>query len=393
MITRSVSNPVRILHPITRLIVGGAQENTIFTASMIDRKRFNVEILSGAQTGSEGSLIHEVQDCEIPLIILPELVRQINPWYDQQALLKMTRIMQSGGYHIVHTHSSKAGVLGRIAARRAGIPIIIHTVHGWSFHDHMPPLSKWAYIWLERWAAAFTDAMVVVSQLDKEKGLAADIGHPEQYHLIRSAVPFDDFYPERYDRSTIRRELNIPPEAIVIGSVSRFSPQKNPLDWVRIASLVSREYPGTYFLMVGDGPLRHQVEVLAEQEGMSGRILLTGIRRDIPRMMAAMDLFMITSLWEGLPRVIIQAMCMKLPVVGFRIDGLSEVVRHELTGFLTTPSDLAQMAVYCGYLLQNANRRQEMGKEGHAMATDDFNMPMMIRKIESLYAELLEKKI
>ncbi len=276
MITRSVSNPVRILHPITRLIVGGAQENTIFTASMVDRNRFNVEILSGAQTGSEGSLIDEVQDRQIPLIILPELVRQINPWYDQQALLKMTRIMQSGGYRIVHTHSSKAGVLGRIAARRAGIPIIIHTVHGWSFHDHMPALSKWAYIWLERWAAAFTDAMVVVSQQDKEKGLAANIGHPEQYHLIRSAVPFEDFSPERYDRSSIRRELNIPLEAIVIGNVSRFSPQKNPLDWVRVASLVSREYPGAFFLMVGDGPLRHQVEVLAEQEGLSGRILAHG---------------------------------------------------------------------------------------------------------------------
>jgi len=146
-------------------------------------------------------------------------------------------------------------------------------------------------------------------------------------------------------------------------------------------------------LMVGDGPLRHQVEVLAEQEGMSGRILLTGIRRDIPRMMAAMDLFMITSLWEGLPRVVIQAMCMKLPIVGFRIDGLSEVVRHELTGFLTTPRDLAQMAVYCGYLLENANRRQEMGKEGHSWVSEDFNLPGMIRRIESLYAELLEKKI
>lgn len=393
MITRSVNNPVRILHPITRLIVGGAQENTIFTASLVDRNRFNVEILSGAQTGSEGSLIDEVQHRQIPLIILPELVRQINPWYDQQALSKMTQIMQSGGYRIVHSHSSKAGVLGRIAARRAGIPIIIHTVHGWSFHDHLPALSKWTYIWLERRVAAFTDALVVVSQQDKEKGLAANIGHAEQYHLIRSAVPFEDFSPERYDRSSIRRELNIPLEARVIGSVSRFSPQKNPLDWVRVASLVSREYPGAFFLMVGDGPLRNQVEVLTEQEGLSGRILLTGIRHDIPRMMAAMDLLMVTSLWEGLPRVIIQAMCMSLPVVGFRIDGLSEIVHHELTGFLTTPRNLAQMAVYCGYLLENADRRREMGKEGHTLVTDDFSLPIMIQRIESLYDELLDRKI
>ncbi|OGO29794.1 MAG: hypothetical protein A2Z16_14985 [Chloroflexi bacterium RBG_16_54_18] len=392
MIVRSESSPVRILHLITRLIVGGAQENTIFTANLLDRCRFDVDILSGAQTGSEGSLIDEVQDRQIPLIIVPELVRQINPWLDQQALSKITRIMRSRGYSIVHTHSSKAGILGRFAARQAGVPIIIHTVHGWSFHDQMPALSKWAYIWLERWAATHTDILIVVSRHDKEKGLALKIGHPEQYHLVRSSVPFDDFNPERYDRSSIRRELNIPPDAIVIGNVSRFSPQKNLLDWVRTASLVSREYPGTYFLMVGDGPLRNQVEELAEQEGLSGRFLLTGIRRDIPQMMAAMDVFMLTSLWEGLPRAIIQAMCMNLPVVGFRIDGLSEIVRHELTGFLTPPRDLAQMAVYCGYLLENADRRQEMGKEGHALATDEFNLPVMVRKIESLYTKLIEKK-
>jgi glycosyltransferase involved in cell wall biosynthesis len=209
MIGRSEKYPVRILHPITRLIVGGAQENTIFTAALLDRSRFNVEILSGAQTGREGSLIDEIKDQRIPLIIVPELVRQINPWYDQLALSKMTRIIKSGGYRIVHTHSSKAGILGRFAARRAGVPIIIHTVHGWSFHNQMTALSKWAYIWLERWAANFTDVIVVVSQNDSEKGLAYKIGHPEQYHLIRSAVPFDDFTPDMYDRSAIRRELNI----------------------------------------------------------------------------------------------------------------------------------------------------------------------------------------
>jgi len=392
MSLRSENYPVRILHPITRLIVGGAQENTIFTASMVDRSRFNVEILSGAQTGSEGSLIDEVQDLQIPLIIVPELVRQINPWYDQQALSKITRIMQSGGYRIVHTHSSKAGILGRFAARRAGVPIIIHTVHGWSFHDHMPPLSKWAYIWHERWAATFTDALIVVSQNDKDKGLASNIGRPEQYHLIRSAIPFDDFNPDRYDRSSIRRELNIPPDAMVIGSVSRFSPQKNPLDWVRVASIVGREYPGAYFLIVGDGPLRNQVAALAEQEGLAGRTLLTGIRHDIPRMMAAMDVFLVTSLWEGLPRAVVQAMCMNLPVIAYRIDGLREIIQQDVTGFLTPPRDLARMAVYCGYLMENADRRRGMGRRSHELATDEFNLPTMIRKIEALYFDLLKKK-
>jgi len=132
--------------------------------------------------------------------------------------------------------------------------------------------------------------------------------------------------------------------------------------------------------------------VLSAQEGLTGRILLTGIRRDIPQMMAAMDLFMITSLWEGLPRAIVQAMCMNLPVVGFKIDGISEIIRHEISGFLAPPRDLAQMAIYCGYLLENADRRQSMGKEGHALATDEFNLPVMVRKIESLYTKFLEEE-
>ena len=384
--------PVRILHPITRLIVGGAQENTLLTASLLNRDRFQVEILAGPQTGSEGSLINEVRAREIPLIILPELVRQINPWLDLRALSKMTRLLRSGQYTIVHTHSSKAGLLGRYAARQAGVSKIVHTVHGWSFHDYMSPLSNWLYIWLERWIATFTDAMIVVSQTDMEKGLRARVGRLEQYHLIRSAIPLEEFDSTRIDREAVRRELKIPLEATVIGSVCRLSPQKNPLDWMRIAGMVSREYSDVYFLLVGDGPLRKQVEILSIEEGIAERIVLTGIRRDIPRMLAAMDIFLVTSLWEGLPRTLPQAMRMNLPVIASQIDGAKEIIQHGVNGFLCPPKELAQMAIYCGFLVENSEERRRMGKAGCALATQEFQLPGMIHKIEVLYEKLLSEK-
>lgn len=379
------------MHPITRLIVGGAQENTLYTASLINRSRFEVQILSGEQTGSEGSLIDEVRKLNIPLKIVPELVRQINPWLDLKAVVKMSRFMRAGSFDLVHTHSSKAGILGRIAASRAGIPVIVHTVHGWSFHDYLPAVFRWIYTWLERWAAQFSDALIVVSESDRAKGIAAKIGRPDQYHLIRSAIPVDEFNPTKIDALVVREELQIPAEAVVIGCVSRFSAQKNPLDWVRIASMVHREYPDVYFLLVGDGPLRGRLEELAELEGLSGRILLTGIRRDIPRLLAAMDLFLSTSLWEGLPRTVVQAMCMRLPVVAYEIEGVREIVQHEINGFLVPAGELAQMSICCGYLIENPESRAQMGARGANLVTEEFNLPRMISQIENLYTALLDK--
>lgn len=392
MSAKSIEYPVRVLHPITRLIVGGAQENTISTAILLDPDRFQVSILSGVQTGSEGSLLSEARDHDIPLILVPELVRQINPRLDRLALIKMTQMMRSGRYRIVHSHSSKAGILGRYAARRAGVPVIIHTIHGWSFHERMSPVARWMYVWLERWAASFSDALIVVSRHDQAKGLALGIGHPQQYHLIRSAIPFDEFDPNLYDGRQVRRELGIPEEAVVIGSVGRFSDQKNPLDWINVASLVAEEYPEAFFLMVGDGPLRADVEAALSLERLGGRVILTGIKRDIARLFSCIDIYLSTSLWEGMPRTVLQAMRMNLPVIAYKIDGLPEIVKHELNGYLCPPQDLAQMAVYCGYLVENEVQRREMGKRSRELAGEEFSLPKMIKQLESLYLSLIESK-
>ncbi len=251
--------PINVIHPITRLIVGGAQENTLYTAERLDKKYFQVEVLSGIQTGSEGSLIDEAWQRGIPLILLPELRREISPRNDLQAITKLRKILRQNNYKIVHTHSSKAGILGRYAAIHEHTPIIVHTVHGWSFHQHMDPVRKYTYILLEKRFAKFTDALIFVSKRDIQKANEYKIGNPEKFYLIRSAIPLDEFNPGKYDRNKIRNELGIPIDAIVVGNVGRLSEQKDPLSWIEVADIVSRQSPDSLFLMVGDGPLRGQV--------------------------------------------------------------------------------------------------------------------------------------
>lgn len=383
--------PLPVLHIITRLIIGGAQENTMFTAALLDPARFDVEILSGPQTGSEGSLIAEVRARDIPLTILPQLLRQINPLNDLLALWKLTRLMRQKRYAIVHTHSSKAGVIGRLAARLAGVPVIVHTVHGWSFHDHMSPARRKMYVLLEKFAASFTDAMIVVAQPDIEKGLREGIGRPEQYHVIRSAIPLDEFDPAAVDRDAVRRELGLPPNAPVLGNVGRFSPQKNPLDWVRVAGEVGRALPDCHFLLVGDGPLRADVEAALVAEGIAERTVLTGLRRDVPRMMAALDVFLLTSLWEGLPRVIPQALALEIPVVANRADGTAEAIAHGETGFLCEPGEITELAGHCVTLLRNPDLRRAMGQRGREFVNREFDVRRMVVQIAALYEVLLEE--
>jgi glycosyltransferase involved in cell wall biosynthesis len=381
--------PIPVLHVITRLIVGGAQENTLYTAARLDPLHYKVEVICGPQTGSEGSLIEEARAQGIPLTIMPDLLRQVSPLHDSKALIGITRFMRQGGYAIVHTHSSKAGILGRLAARLAGVPVIVHTVHGWSFHDYMPSITRRIYILLERWMARFTDAIIVVAEKDIEKGLRAGIGHRMQYHLIRSAIPLVEFDPSRADRVMIRRQLGLPLNSPVIGTIGRFSAQKNPLDWVRVAGIIGRARPEVCFIMVGDGPLRPQVEAIIKQEGLADRIILTGLRRDASQLLAAMDIFMLASLWEGLPRTIPAAQAMGLPVVANRADGTTEAIQDGLNGYLCTPGDLEGMASRVSTLLDDPALRAGMGQQGRSKAVAQFDLYNMIEGIDRLYRQLM----
>lgn len=381
----------KVLHPITRLIIGGAQENTMLTAQLLRADGWDVDVVSGPQTGSEGSLIETVRERGIPLILEPTLVREVNPVKDFLAIFRLARLMRQGKYSIVHTHSSKAGIVGRWAAKLAGIPIIVHTVHGWGHHDYQHPLVRAYYILLEKITLPITDKLIAVTGKDIDKGLRDGIGKRSDYLVIRSGIELDRFGHPQVPRETTRAAWGIPANAPLIGSVTRLSPQKAPLDFVRAAALVAQRYPNAYFMMVGDGPLRGEVEQLATELGIANRLVLTGLRRDVPELLAAFDLFALSSLWEGLPRVLLQAMATSLPVVATACDGSAEAIETGVNGFLVPPSEPTQLAERLCQLLAQPTLAQQMGAMGYARV-EEFSDRGMVRAIAALYAELLNAK-
>lgn len=392
-VVTTVVKPVKVLHIITRLIVGGAQENTIYTALMLPEKQYRVDVISGPQTGSEGSLIQEFTAQGGNLRIVDNLVREISPINDLLALVKLIRIIKREKYSIVHTHSSKAGIIGRLAAYIAGVPVIVHTVHGWSFHSHMPVYTKALFVFLERWARKITDKMIVVTERDIEKGLRENIGSAKDYMLIRSAIPLDQFKPlDRKEINNYRQSLGIPQDVYVVGNVGRLSPQKNPLGWLKVAEKILKRVPDTFFLLVGDGPLRDDVEKYIRKSPLAGRVILTGIRRDVRQMLAIMDVFLITSLWEGLPRVIPQAMSVGIPVVATLADGTAEVIKDGETGFICNPQDIDCLAERCVSLIENQSLREEIVRNAMVLAHDEFDINSMVMAIDHLYQKLLGEK-
>ncbi|MFQ5422273.1 MAG: glycosyltransferase family 4 protein, partial [Anaerolineae bacterium] len=340
----------------------------------------------------EGSLIKEVRRRGVPLTIMPQLRREVSPANDMVALVKLARMMRDGRFHIVHTHSSKAGVLGRAAARLGRVPIVVHTVHGWSFHDQMSPRRRHFYVALEKLGRACGDATIVVAARDIEKGLAQGIGgSPADYHVIRSGIELDRFGHPRRERTAVRAELGVPEESLLVGCVTRLSPQKSPLTLVELFARVAAARPQTRFVVVGDGPLRGEMEARLAAVGLTERVTLTGLRRDVPELMAAFDLFVLTSLWEGLPRVLPQAMASGLPVVCTAADGSAEIVQDGVNGFLVERGDVAAMATRVGQLLADGKLRQRMGENGRVTA-QTFSARQMVDDIHRLYQQLLVDK-
>jgi glycosyltransferase involved in cell wall biosynthesis len=388
----SGNSKTRVLTVITRLIVGGAQETAIDTCHLLDPERYEVDLLIGPQLGAEGELVSTVNRDRVRLTTLQPLVREIDPLNDWRALRALEKIMRQGRYHIVHTHSSKAGVLGRMAARRAGVPVVVHTVHGWPFHDRMNPLKRRVYIAAEKHCLPMTDKLIVVTQLDAGAGIRCGIGGPDDYRRIFSAINLDEYRNAAADPRAVRAALGLDPSAPVAGCVARLSPQKAPDIFMRMAAEVSKLVPDAQFLYVGGGPLRADIEALIRELGLEGKVVLAGLRRDIPQLMAAMDVFVLLSLWEGLPRVFPQAMASGLPVVASRVGGAAEIVTHGDNGYLAEPGDYQTPARLVADLLRDPALRSQMGERGRQRVDPDFCVNHMVRQIDALYQELLRNK-
>jgi glycosyltransferase involved in cell wall biosynthesis len=365
--------------------MGGAQQNTLFTVSHLDASRFRAVLI----TGEPGMLDQDAKALPgVDVYQVPTMVRPLRPWRDLRALVFLTVLLRTLKPAIVHTHSSKAGVLGRLAAWFAGVPIIIHAIHGFGFTRYQHPLLRYLLLSVERIVARITTRFFAVSEANCRQGVTLGLFPADRCTVIRSGIDLAAFRQIRVDVPQKKRELGLEPTRPVVGMIAPFKPQKAPVDFVRMADLVHRIRPDVRFLLVGDGELRKAVEAEREERGLSTVLRLAGWRRDIPGIMRCLDVLVLTSLWEGLPRVYLEALASGVPVVGTRVDGAAEVVREGFTGFLTEPGDVLALAERVLHVLAHPEEAKRMGLNGQALPLE-FDIHEMVRQQEREYDTLL----
>ncbi len=378
---------IKVAHVITLLELGGAQGNTLFTVTRLDKNQFNVSLICG--TGG----ILDAEAKKIPNITLhwvPNLIRSIRPWKDFAALIQLVKIFKQEQYQIVHTHSSKAGILGRIAARIAGVPILIHSIHGFGFNPYQKLIVRWLFIALEGWIAKFTSILIAVSQQNIEMGLHLNIGTRSQYCLIRSGVDIQKIRETalQINIHELKKELQISDDELIVLTMGPFKIQKDPLAFVRLASKVSKVVPNVKFLMAGDGELRPQIERLIQELNLKNTLQLLGWKKDAAKWMALCDVFVLTSLWEGLPRSGVEALICGKPFVAFSVDGIPEIIHNGKNGFCLPPGQLDLMAEKLIELLQNKSLRNTFNQNAKQTINDSFDIHKMVTQQEELYLQL-----
>ncbi len=374
-----------VCHIITKLELGGAQQNTLFTVAHLDPAKFRPILI----TGEPGLLDGEARKLPgVEFHQIPSMVREIRPLEDLRALFALTRLLRRLKPAIVHTNSSKAGILGRVAARLAGVPVIVHSIHGYGFTRFQSFPVRRMLMALECLAAKITTRFFAVSEANRRLGVELGLFPDDRCVVIRSGVDLAAIRKTGVDTTAKKRELGLEPGRPVVGMVAPMKPQKAPLDFVRVAARVAAKKPETQFLFVGDGDLREAMEADIARLDLMKSFRLAGWRRDVPAIMRCLDVFVLTSLWEGLPRVYLEALASGVPVVGTRVDGASEVVRDGVNGYLLAPGDVQGLADRVLSLLANPTLAADMGRRGESLP-QEFDIHDMVRRQEEEYDRLL----
>jgi len=382
------AGPTPVVHVITRLELGGAQQNTLHTVAQLDRARFEPWLVAGA-----GGLL-DAEARALPGVqvrLLPELVRQPSPLRDLAAVRALRGLLaplQARGPVLLHTHSSKAGVVGRAAAGRLGLHPVVHTIHGFGFDALGGAFKRRVGLFLERRVARHTDAFVSVARAHLDAGERLGLLGAASRHVIRSGIDLGDFARADSLRAEARHALGYADDTPVVGMIACLKPQKAPLDFVELAAAVREREPRARFFLAGDGELRDAVQARVHALGLDDALQLLGWRRDVPALMGALDVAVLTSRWEGLPRVCPQAMAAGRPMVAPAIDGIPEAVEHDVSGCLYPAGDWRRAAEQVSELLADPQRAGRLASAArHAAAA--FDERLMVSQLEALYDSLL----
>jgi glycosyltransferase involved in cell wall biosynthesis len=328
----------------------------------------------------------------VNLAIIPELVRPIDPWKDLVSLVKIFYFIKGHRFDIVHTHTSKAGIIGRLAAKFAGVPVIVHTPHGHIFHSYFRPLKTWLLLLVEKICASMCDKIITLTDKCKAEHINLRIAWPEKFVTIHSGIRLERFLSRSFEADRIRAELNIPAGRKIAGTVARLEPVKGIEYLIDSMKDVLSAMSDVHFLIVGDGSQRKYLQRKARELGIEENVTFTGIREDVPRLISIMDLFVLPSLNEGMGRVLVEAGMMAKPVVATNVSGIPELIDHTQTGLLVEPANAKQLAEGIVELLTNPQKARYMGENAKLRMRDNYSADKMVDKIERLYNELLTRK-
>lgn len=377
---------VKILHIQVLPIMSGVQKAMLDILKRLDRNKYQITILCNA----EGELTAAAARLNIDYIILPELKREINPLFDVFAFIKLIRLIKQNRFLLVHTHSSKSGFIGRLAARAAGAKCVVHTVQGFAFHEYSSRLATFVIGLMERIAGLVTDHIIFVNHYDRKVAMTMRLGAAERMVTIPNGIDLSQFHPD----ATVPVPsdlLGIQKSGGIVGMVARLWEQKAPQDFIRSIPVVVNAIPDAKFLVIGDGHLKNQLVKLSQELNVSDNVLFLGWRQDVKALLQMLDVFVLTSLWEGLSVSILEAMASGKPVVATQIKGNNELVIDGETGFLVPAKNPQMVGEKVLSLLMNRTLAQKMGLKGYQRVRENFSIENTVSKINQLYDTLLMK--
>lgn len=381
---------MKILLIITRLDLGGSAEAVMQIAEGLSKKGHEIKIITGLTKKPQEDFEDYVKRTGVPITVIPELRREVNPFYDLRALWLLYKVINNEKPEVVHTHTSKAGILGRWAAWLCGVKVIIHSTHGHIFYGYFGSLKTKLFLWIEKLTAVITDRVTTLSSLEIDDYERMRLAGREKFISIPYGIDTKGYQQSGRTKEEVRKMFGLYPEDYVIGWVGRLVPVKDCGTFIRAASLLqeriraseSSSGRGLRFLIVGDGPERKKLEDMAERIGL--KIIFTGTRKDIYDIISAMDILVLSSLNEGLGHVLLEAMASQKPVVATRVGGVPEIVEDGVSGILVNPSKPEEMASAIEKILTNPEMMENMGKEGKKRV-GRFDIQIAIDRLESLY--------
>lgn len=391
---------IKVLHLITRLDKGGSAESTLLTILGLGKNGYENVLAKGPSTESQMSLeerteverlMRAAQSLGARIITIPCLFRRIAPIYDFLSFLKVLGIIRREKPTIVHTHTSKAGVVGRVAALMARAPIIVHTPHGHVFYQYFGRTTTWIFALIEKLLARISDKIISLTDREELDHIRFKIASPEKFIIIHSGVDIRKFTIEESHGERLRRSLGIGTQSLVVGTVGRLVPVKGHKYLVEAAPRILREVPNVKFVVVGNGYLKPILDGLTRELNVQDAFLFLDWRSDIPETMGMFELFVLPSLNEGMGRVLVEAMAARKAIIASDTGGIPDMVIHGHNGLLVPPEDSSRLAEAIITLLKDSHRREEMGRNGRLLA-QRYSVESMVNKIDALYETLLTQK-